>query len=116
MLGYEDGRLRMTLGDHGVPLLLRVSRYCPKKGDGPEAKDRIRAELLQSGKRVFAREIAYGELEAAQGIMELFLTPLYLPGPAAAGGRGPQYPFHHNIGGGPVSRDHGSIQKWRKII
>lgn len=75
MLGYEDGRLRMTLGDHGVPLLLRVSRYCPKKGDGPEAKDRIRAELLQSGKRVFAREIAYGELEAAQGIMELFLTP-----------------------------------------
>lgn len=70
----DNGRLRMTRGDYGVPLRLHVIEHCRDCGDELEPDDRIRAEILREGRVLFAREASREDLEADDGVMELYLT------------------------------------------
>lgn len=70
----DNGRLRMTRGDYGVPLQLCVMERCRACGDELEPDDRIRAEILREGRALSAWEVAWEELKADGGVMELYLT------------------------------------------
>lgn len=70
-----EGRLRMRRGNYGVPLTLHVIEHCQECAEELEPEDIIRAEMLRGGRSVFVREETMEDLEASDGMMELYLTP-----------------------------------------
>lgn len=75
MIRDDGGRLRMTRGDYGVPLMLHVIEHCQCCGEELEPDDVIRVEILRGGQALFAQEATYADLEEDNGILELLLTP-----------------------------------------
>lgn len=71
----HEGRLRMTRGDYGIPLILHIIEHCKECLDDLEPSDVVRAEILKNGIAVYTKENSLEDLEATDGMMEIYLTP-----------------------------------------
>lgn len=71
----NDGKLRIHLGDYGIPLTFHITECCQECENELEPDDVVRAEVLRGGRVLCSAESDLEELEADEGWMELYFTP-----------------------------------------